>query len=49
MALMSGLEAHLIIDKGLTEFNNVPTKTAVAIGPNKSEDIDVITGNLKLY
>ena len=48
MALMKGLETHLIIDKGLTEFNNIPTKTCVAIGPNKSEVIDVITGGLKL-
>lgn len=48
MGLMKGLKSSLITDKGLTEFNNVPTNTAVAIGPNKSEDIDVITGNLKL-
>ena len=49
MALIKGLEAHLIIDKGLTEFNGVPTKTAIAIGPNKASEIDVITGGLKLY
>lgn len=48
MALMSGLKSHLIIDKGLTEFNGVPTKTAVAIGPDKNYKIDKITGNLKL-
>lgn len=44
----AGLTAHMIIDSGLTEFNGVPTKTAVAIGPNLSEDIDKITGHLKL-
>jgi PTH2 family peptidyl-tRNA hydrolase len=43
------LMVHLIIDKGLTEFNGVPTKTCLAIGPDISEEIDKITGNLKLY
>lgn len=38
-----------ITDVGRTEFNGVPTITALAIGPNKSEDIDKITGHLKLY
>lgn len=42
-----GLNASLIKDAGLTEFNE-PTYTAVAIGPNKAEDIDPLTGNLKL-
>lgn len=44
-----GLEAHLITDAGRTEFNGVPTKTAIAIGPNLSSKIDEITGGLKLY
>lgn len=39
----------LITDNGKTEFNSIPTKTALAIGPGWSEDIDKITGNLKLY
>lgn len=44
-----GLNAHLVIDEGLTEFNGVKTATAVAIGPNKSDLIDVLTKDLKLY
>lgn len=38
----------LIIDSGLTEFHNVPTKTCIGIGPWKSEEIDKITGELSL-
>ncbi len=45
----SGLRSHLITDAGRTEFDGRPTKTAVAIGPNESEDIDKITKHLKLY
>lgn len=44
-----GLRSHVITDAGRTEFGGVPTKTCMAIGPNKSEDIDTITGHLKLY
>lgn len=38
----------LIIDSGLTEFHNVPTKTALAIGPDWENKIDLITGELPL-
>lgn len=38
----------LITDAGATEFNGVPTVTCLAIGPHKSEEINRITGNLKL-
>ena len=38
----------LITDAGLTEFNGVPTKTCLALGPDYPENIDPITGNLKL-
>lgn len=44
----SGLEVHLITDLGRTEFNGIPTKTALAIGPDYSDLIDKITGELKL-
>ncbi len=44
----AGLPCSLIQDAGLTEFDGVPTYTAVAIGPAKNEDIDKITSNLKL-
>ena len=38
----------LIQDSGKTEFNGVPTYTALAIGPDYPEKIDKITGHLKL-
>lgn len=47
-ALNKNIPACLITDRGLTMFNGVPTKTALAIGPYKSEEIDKITGHLKL-
>ena len=44
-----GLIPHsTIIDSGLTEFNGIPTKTCIAIGPWYSDDIDEITGKFKL-
>jgi len=43
-----GLLASIIRDNGTTEFNGIKTYTAVAIGPAKLEDIDKITGKLKL-
>lgn len=45
----AGLEAHVVTDLGLTEFNGVPTKTALAIGPDLDEKLDPITGHLPLY
>ena len=39
---------YLITDEGKTEFNGVPTRTCLAIGPDWDEEIDAITGNLKL-
>lgn len=47
-AVESNIPACLITDRGLTMFKGVPTKTALAIGPFKSDEIDKITGNLKL-
>ena len=43
-----GLLCSLITDAGLTEFNNVPTNTCIAIGPDFPENINDITGHLKL-
>lgn len=43
-----GLVCSVIIDNGNTEFNGVPTKTCCAIGPWLREDLDKITGHLKL-
>ena len=48
-AKKAGLPCALITDAGLTEFNGVPTKTCVGIGPADPDEIDKITGNLPLY
>lgn len=47
-AIQKGLIASLIIDAGLTEFNGVPTMTCIAVGPATSEELEPITGHLKL-
>ena len=44
----AGLPCALITDVGRTEFHGEPTNTAIAIGPAKAEDIDPITGSMKL-
>jgi PTH2 family peptidyl-tRNA hydrolase len=38
----------LIIDNGCTEFHGVFTPTCIALGPDDSEKIDMITGDLPL-
>ncbi len=48
-ALDNGLESHMVIDAGLTEFRGVPTKTCVAIGPHWEEKFVGITDKLPLY
>lgn len=47
-AKLAGVPCSIIRDAGLTEFNNVPTLTAVAVGPAESSAIDKITGHLSL-
>jgi PTH2 family peptidyl-tRNA hydrolase len=44
----AGIESHRIQDSGRTEFNNVPTYTCVAIGPDLIQLIDTVTGHLPL-
>src|SRR5271166_4097799 len=48
-ALEVGLAAHLITDRGLTEFGGVPTRTCLGIGPDYDDLIDPVTGDLELY
>lgn len=48
-ALSHNLKAKMIVDSGDTEFHNIPTKTVVAIGPDYSDRIDSVTGDLPLY
>lgn len=43
------LNCALIQDAGRTEFNGQPTYTVVAIGPDKEDIINKITGTLSLY
>jgi peptidyl-tRNA hydrolase, PTH2 family len=45
----AGLVVHLVVDDGLTEFGNVPTRTALAIGPDYDDRIDPVTKDLELY
>lgn len=44
----AGLYCSLIQDAGDTEFHSIPTLTCCAIGPAYSEELDPITGHLKL-
>ena len=44
LALEAGLPAVLITDAGKTEFHGQPTRTALAIGPARAAEIDLITG-----
>ena len=47
-ACAARLPCSIITDAGRTEFNGIPTKTAVAIGPADAAEIDKITGTLSL-
>jgi peptidyl-tRNA hydrolase, PTH2 family len=38
------LEVHVVVDMGVTEFDGVPTITALAIGPDRNDRIDEVTG-----
>jgi PTH2 family peptidyl-tRNA hydrolase len=43
-----GMICSIIKDNGATEFNGVPTYTAVAVGPDYEKAMDMVTGHLKL-
>lgn len=44
----AGLTFSLIKDAGLTVFAGIPTYTCLGIGPHESDDINKITGKLRL-
>jgi len=44
----NNIPVALIKDSGKTEFHGKATYTALAIGPDKVDEIDKITGHLKL-
>lgn len=48
-AQIAGLVSKLIVDSGATEFHGIPTPTACAVGPDRAEKIDAVTGGLELY
>lgn len=48
-AVKAGLECHMIVDSGRTEFHGQPTTTCLAIGPDYADRIDPITGHLELF
>lgn len=48
-AKTAGLVCSLIQDAGLTEFGGVKTYTAVAVGPDREDIVDSITGGLPLF
>lgn len=47
-ARQAGIESHLVLDNGTTEFGGLPTYTCLALGPDEVERIDKLTGHLKL-
>lgn len=47
-AKVAGLITALIQDAGLTEFGGMPTYTAIAVGPDRADRVDAITGELPL-
>jgi PTH2 family peptidyl-tRNA hydrolase len=47
-AEQAGVSVHEIIDAGRTQFDGVPTRTCIAIGPDYVNRIDPVTGKLRL-
>lgn len=45
----AGLVCSLIQDAGLTEFGGVKTYTAVAVGPDREDRIDLVCKHLPLF
>lgn len=49
LAQSKGLITALIQDAGLTEFNGVKTLTGLAIGPDREDKINEVSGHLPLF
>lgn len=47
-AIENNIEVHLVTDSGKTEFNGIPTKTCLALGPDYDSILNPISGHLKL-
>lgn len=47
-AKLAGIPYYVVTDAGRTEFGGKPTVTCMALGPWDSEEIDKLTGDLKL-
>lgn len=47
-ARLADVESYICVDSGKTEFNGVPTPTCAAIGPDRCDIVDSITGHLPL-
>lgn len=45
----SDIPCRMIVDNGTTEFNGIPTVTALGIGPWIDKEIDFIIKDLKLF
>lgn len=43
-----GMITAMVMDQGRTMFNGVPTRTVLAVGPDRVEVIDEVCGHLKL-
>jgi len=48
-AQAADLPCALITDAGLTCFDGKPTNTCISIGPAPEDQVDLITGHLKMY
>lgn len=47
-AKIADIEAYKVTDAGFTEFHGEPTVTCAAFGPCDSEELNKLTGHLKL-
>lgn len=45
----AGVMCYVVQDAGFTEFGDVPTVTALAVGPDTVENVDKVTRDLRLY